>query len=252
MGWIDYWDGKPTIYVSRSHREAHCRSVANAIRGYLGADGLSVLDFGCGEALFAEDVARNCGHLYLCDAAPSVRADLERRLSAAANIGIVAPEGLGALAAGSIDLVVANSVVQYLSGDQLTETIAAWKRLLSPRGRILVADVVPPDVGPVTDALALLSFAARNRFVIAATAGLVRTFFSDYRQIRATLGLRQFAETEMISMLASHGLRATRVRPNIGHNQSRMAFVATVPSDADIGRPVLADVGGHTKRNIRA
>ncbi len=228
MGWIDYWDGKPTIYVSRRHREAHCRSVADGIIAHLERDGLTVLDFGCGEALFAAEVASRCRHLYLSDGAPSVRADLERRLGATGNIGIVAPEGLSALAAGSVDLVVVNSVAQYLGTSDLAQCIDAWKRLLASGGHILIADIIPRSVGPATDALALLRFAFANGFLIAAMAGLARTAFSNYRQIRATLGLRQFEEAELIELLASHGLEASRVYPNLGHNQSRMAFIATL------------------------
>lgn len=235
MGWVEYWDGKPTIYVNRRHRKAHCRSVANGIIAYLagldnGGVAATVLDYGCGEALSAGDVASRCRQLYLCDAAPSVRDDLARRFHSTGNINVVAPDSLGALPAGSVDFIVANSVAQYFSTDQLAEALATWKRLLAPNGRILLADIIPRDVGPAKDALALLSFAVRNGFLLAAIAGLFRTLFSDYRQIRATLGLRQFDEAEMIAILGAEGLDAKRVHPNLGHNQSRMAFMATAPA----------------------
>lgn len=226
MSWIDYWDGQPTIYVNRRHREAHCRSVADGILAHVSSPAITVLDYGCGEALFAADVADRCHRLYLCDAAPSVRADLSGRLGGVANIAVLSPDALDGLAAGSIDLVVANSVAQYLSPAQLADAITAWTRLLAPGGRILIADIVPRAIGPMTDALALLRFAARQGFLIAAVGGLARTFFSDYRHVRASLGLRQFDEAEMIALLGSHGIAASRVATNLGHNQARMAFMA--------------------------
>lgn len=226
MGWIEYWDDKPTIYVNQRHREAHYRSVADGIIAVVAGDNPVVLDYGCGEALNAADVARRCRQLLLCDAAPNVRAELQRRHAADANIRIIAPEGLSQLAAGSVDLVVANSVIQYLSETDLDSALAQWLRLLAPNGRLLLADVIPPSIGPLTDATALLSFARREGFLGAAVAGLVRTFFSDYRKVRAALGLKQYDEGAMIALLEAKGFEAHRAQPNIGHNQARMAFVA--------------------------
>lgn len=226
MGWIEYWDDKPTIYVNQRHREAHYRSVARGIIASLGRERAVVLDYGCGEALNAADVAHLCEHLYLCDAAPSVRAELERRFAGHAHISVIAPEDLGGLPAGSFDLIVANSVIQYLSAADLDRALELWARMLAPQGQLLIADVIPPNVGPLTDAVALLLFAWREGFPAAAMGGLVRTFFSDYRRVRAALGLKQFDESEMIDLLHAKGLEAQRVRPNLGHNQSRMAFKA--------------------------
>jgi SAM-dependent methyltransferase len=240
MGWIEYWDDKPTIYVNRRHREAHYRCVADGLIASVSEVDLGnrrpvVLDYGCGEALFANDVAQHCRRLYLCDAAPSVRAELQRRFASVENITIVAPEDLAGIAADSLDLIVANSVVQYLSPSLLDQCLDQWKRLLAPTGRLLIADVIPPDVGPVTDALALLEFGRREGFLLAAGTGLVRTFFSSYRKVRAALGLQQYEADSLIARLATHGLATRRRHPNLGHNHSRMAFIA-----------VRADVEAHS------
>ncbi len=227
MGWVEYWDDKPTIYVNDRHRVAHYRCVADGLIGYVGAGRPVVLDYGCGEALNADDVAKHARHLYLCDAAASVRAELTRRFAQVDNITVIAPEDLATWSAGPIDLIVANSVVQYLDRAGLDDSLASWKRLLSPGGRILLADIIPPSVGPLTDATALLRFGLGGGFLIGAFVGLVRTFFSDYRKIRASLGLQQLEEREMLGILAEHGFEARRVTPNLGHNQARMAFIAT-------------------------
>lgn len=228
MGWIEYWNDKPTIYVSQRHREAHGRSVADGLIANLGGATPTVLDFGCGEALEAERIAARCRRLYLCDAAQNVRDGLSRRYEHVANVSVVSVEDAGQLEDGSVDLVVANSVLQYLDRDARDAFLALAKRLLSANGRLLIADVIPRDVGPLTDAVALLSFARREGFLIESVAGLARTFFSSYRTIRATLGLEQYDEAELVGLLAERGFAARRIRPNLGHNQARMAFVATV------------------------
>lgn len=240
MGWIEYWNDKPTVYVSKRHREAHGRSVADGLIGHIGAGRPTVLDFGCGEALEAERVAARCGHLYLCDAAPSVREGLRARLAHLANVTVLSVEDVDGLPSGTIDLVVANSVVQYLDAGALEALLANARRVLKTDGHLLIADVIPRDVGPLTDAVALLAFARREGFLIEAVAGLARTYFSSYRKIRAELGLRQYGEAEMSGLLAERGFAARRVHPNLGHNQARMSFVATVT-----GRRTDPGGGGH-------
>jgi SAM-dependent methyltransferase len=234
MSWIDYWNDAPTIYVSDRHRAAHYRGIADGIVARIASPSLTVLDYGCGEALDAARVAAHCRQLYLFDAAPNVTEALGARFADVPNITVLSPAALAALPPGSVDLLVANSVVQYLDDEALADAMRLWARLLSPEGSLLLADIIPRDVGPATDALALLRFGAKGGFLAAAVAGLVRTFFSDYRQVRARLGLRQMDEREAIDVMARHGLVGRRVHPNLGHNQARMAFLARA---ADRAKP---------------
>jgi hypothetical protein len=55
--WIDYYDSTHTIYVSKLHRDVHFRVIANDILGYVPSPDAVVLDYSCGEALFAAQVA---------------------------------------------------------------------------------------------------------------------------------------------------------------------------------------------------
>ncbi len=127
----------------------------------------------------------------------------------------------------TIDLIVANSVVQYLSLADLDRLLSLSRGKLGPSGRLVLADIIPRDVGALTDAAQLLGFAAANGFLLAAALGLVRSFFSSYRRVRATLGLLRFDEAEILEVLRRSGFSAHRHHPNIGHNAKRMTFVAS-------------------------
>jgi ubiquinone/menaquinone biosynthesis C-methylase UbiE len=227
MGWREYWNSDTPIYVNGRHRQVHYRRIAEDIERLLTGPAPRVLDYGCGEALAADRVARRCGHLTLCDGAELVRRRLGERLGHMANITILAPEELGSIADGSLDLIVVNSVVQYLSREELTGMLALWRRKLSPAGRLVIADVLPHQLNPLTDVTALLRFAAGNGFLLAAMVGLGKTFFSDYRRVRATLGLTHYDEAEMLALLRNSGFTAERMATNFGHNQARMGFSAT-------------------------
>jgi hypothetical protein len=77
-----------------------------------------------------------------------------------------------------------------------------------------------------TDVIALLRFAAKHGFLKDALVGLVSTALSDYRLLRAKVGLQRYSEAEITAKLAKSGFTASRAPVNIGHNPWRMTFVA--------------------------
>ena len=226
MNWRDFWNQDTPIYVNDRHKHLHYRGIADDIAALIPSPGMRVLDHGCGEALEAGRLAAQCSRLYLCDAAPLVRERLGQRFEGHPAIRVLAPEGVEALPESSLDLIVANSLVQYLTGDELRALLALWRSKLNADGRLVLADVIPPNVSPLTDAAALLSFARRGGFLGAALVGLARTALSDYRKIRNALGLSQYSQAEMIDLLKAGGFAAERHPDNIGHNPARMTFVA--------------------------
>lgn len=225
-GWRAFWNRDTAIYVSERHRALHYRDVADDIAALVPHAGAVVLDHGCGEALAAGRVAGACARLLLLDAAPLVRGRLRARSAADTRIAVIAPEDLAGLGDGSLDLVVANSLAQYLTDDELEALLILWRAKLRPGGRLVLADILPPGLGALADARALLAFAARGGFVPAALAGLVRTAFSDYRRLRGELGLARHAPDALLARLEAAGYRARRLPRNLGHNQNRMAFEA--------------------------
>ena len=68
--WIDYYDSTHTIYASKLHRDLHFRLIADDIIDYITSPDAVVLDYACGEALYAGRVAAACGKLYLAEPAP--------------------------------------------------------------------------------------------------------------------------------------------------------------------------------------
>jgi len=227
QSWRDFWNRGNRIYVNDRHLAAHCRTVAGDILSLKPGPGAAVLDYGCGEALEAGRVAAAVGKLYLYDAAPEVRARLGERFAAAPNVAVLDEAGLAALPGRGLDLIVVNSVLQYVAKPELPALLERWRRWLRPSGRLVLADIVPPRDMLAADTLALLGFARREGFLVAALSGLVATFFSDYRRLRARLGLSRYGEEEMVALLRAAGFDARRRLPNFGINPKRMTFVAT-------------------------
>jgi SAM-dependent methyltransferase len=228
--WVSFWDSDHPIYVSARHFDVHYRAIAADIIRHLPSAEARVLDHGCGEALHADSIAAKCGGLFLCEAAPTVRARVAARFANEPKIRVIGPDEVERLPAACLDLVVANSLVQYLKRDELVALLATWRRILKPHGKLVIADVIGSKQSALAAAIELLRFAAANGFLIAASLGLVRTTFSRYPKLRAELGLARYDESEMLDLLRRSGFMPKRLARNFGHNQQRMAFEAIKPA----------------------
>ena len=224
--WIDYYDSTHTIYASRLHRDLHFQIVARDIVGYISSPDAVVLDYACGEALSAARVADACGRLILAEPAPGVRGRLIARFAPNTKIRVRSLDELRSMNEKSVDLAVMNSVAQYMTAAELDSAFAVIRRLLKPGGRLVLGDVLRPEVGMARDVIALLRFALAHGFLKDALIGLISTALSDYRQLRSRVGLQRYGEAEMIAKLQAAGFSAARAPVNMGHNPWRMTFVA--------------------------
>lgn len=223
--WIDWYDSHHTIYANARHREVHFQRIARDIIAYIPSADATVLDYSCGEALEAGKVAAASGRLILAEPAPGVRARIAARFAGNSKITVCTLEDAAAMPAQSIDLSVIHSVSQYMTAQEIDAALQALRRLVKPSGILVIGDVISPKTSALTDALALLRFGLRDGFFIAACVSLVRTLFSNYRQLRSSIGLARYSEAEIVAKLMACGFSATRQPINIGHNQARMTFI---------------------------
>jgi len=227
MTWREFWNQPHSIYVNERHRLLHYDRIAKDIAALIPAPDSIVLDYGCGEAISAEDITGRCGHLYLFDTAPNVQDRLRRRFTENQKITVLNEDGFLNLPDDSLDMVICNSVLQYIRADEAARLIAIWCDRLKAGGRLVIGDIIPPDLDAAGDVKALLSFAWRGGFLVAALRGLVATFFSNYRKLRGEIGLTTYAQEDMSALLRAQGFAAYRSEHNIGHHQARMTFIAT-------------------------
>ena len=144
--WLDFWNAPNAIYVSRRHQEAHYAKVLGGIRRFMPAGGAAVvLDWGCGDALAANDLAQTCRTLLLYDRADSTRHRLLANFADSPKIRVLDDAELDAVAPASVDLIIVNSVVQYLDRRQFTDALRLFHRLLKSDGMLLLGDIIAPD-----------------------------------------------------------------------------------------------------------
>jgi SAM-dependent methyltransferase len=246
VSWAEFWNRETTIYVSARHKRVHYALIARDLLRYVPDPGARVVDYGCGDTLGAAEVAARCGHLFLCESAETVRERLAARYADSANVSVISPEQFAGLEPGTIDTIVVNSVIQYLSLQDFQRLLAVAREKLTGGGRLVLGDVIPRHVGPMGDAAELMKLAAANGFLLAAGLGLVRSALSSYPRVRRELGFLQFEATALLAELARAGLAGRREPRNIGHSTARMTFVATrheglAQPDADDRRDAATD-----------
>ena len=209
--WISFFDSDHAIYVNARHKAVHAIITGDGMLDHVGP-GDRVLDYGCGEAAYAERLLRKAGQLTLCEAAPTLRERLVRAWQHEHKIAVLSPEDVAVLPDGSFDVVIMHSVSQYLSHDELDRLLALFRRLLRPGGKLVLGDVVQPDVPAWKDAVALLRFGWREGFFLAAIGGLFRTAFSGLSQLRKDAGLTRYTEHDMVAKIKGAGFRASALR----------------------------------------
>ncbi len=110
-------------------------------------EGMSIFEAGCGTLAFLESVQRICGEVKISgiDAAEQVLQHAKQRLAPATRdrfqVGIV-PDALQNIPDASFDIVLCNSVFQYLPNLEVAET-AIWEmlRISKTGGKVIVADL---------------------------------------------------------------------------------------------------------------
>jgi SAM-dependent methyltransferase len=222
MSWRDLFGGSRTGRVSGRYPAAYYDDVAKAIAAQIPAPEAAVLDYGCGEAPAATLIAEHCARLYLYDPAPKIQAALRQRHASNPRIKILTEAQVQALPEASLDMVLFNALFQHLTPAQCTAAVDFAAEKLRLGGRLVVADVIPPHADPLSESWALVEYAYRGGFLLAALRGAV----SRGRPRRPRVGFTTFAIPDMQRLLATHGFETRRADRNIGHNQIHMTFLA--------------------------
>ena len=111
-----------------------------------------VLEIGCGTGLLLLRVAPHCEEYIGTDFSPTVLRSLQRRVDEAGlgrTVTLLQREAIdfAGMAPGSVDLVVINSVTQYLPGiDYLLRVIEQAADVVAPGGAIFIGDVRSLDL----------------------------------------------------------------------------------------------------------
>jgi SAM-dependent methyltransferase len=218
--WREHWDAHPPPAAS------FAREAAVYVRR-LRADfplspTLDVIDFGCGFGFVAEAVAPAVRTVAVWDRGAAMRQHARAILAPHANVRWLDLDALDERGdAPAADLILMNSVAQYMTHAELAGRLRALGGMLCPTGRLVVSDIIPPGRSLSWEGLVL---ALRH-------PGLVldrwRVWGPDYLRKLQRLPLLRLSPEDLERLAAEAGLAVAVHRRNLSHFRGRLTAVFT-------------------------
>lgn len=181
-----------------------------------------VLDFGCGFGFASHALAGRVAEVVSWDFSDARRREAARYLAGRPNAHVL-QGGHFNIDDNSVDLIVVNSVVQYMTEDELGGWLARWRDALRGDGRLVLSDLIPPGHAIWADYLAVLRFSLRQGVLWHALRDAMHEL-----QLRRQLGtptLRQVGRAELDRLAAANGLIVSMLPRSLSHFPHRLAAV---------------------------
>jgi 2-polyprenyl-3-methyl-5-hydroxy-6-metoxy-1,4-benzoquinol methylase len=219
-GWSHYWarfDRLERIYAAQATDYVHNLAKVVTLRPEM-----RVLDVGCAYGHVGALIAPRVRDVALWDPSPAMQVHARRVNAGHANVRVL--ETMQD-AGGECDLILMNSVLQYLNDSERLALLTACSGQLASSGSIVISDVIF-DSTPLRDAVDVLRFAAGKGLLL----HLIRGTVTDARlhRLHRRNPLRRIATGTLREEARSLGLKLSFMEENLTHFQGRYTVVMTV------------------------
>lgn len=228
--WRSYWN-QPSTY-----EEVHRAQAVHYVDNLMAISPLDskarVLDFGAGFGFVAEALVGKVGRMYLWDISESMRNQARRLLARYRNVEFLDLSSVHAsVPVRSCDLIIVNSVVQYMTVEELASWLVRWRAMLSPKGRIVLSDLVPSDPPALFFELyEALAFSVRcGMFLHVISPRQIRALKRYWNTRKETGPLLRIGEDTLRRLASDAGLAVQILSGNLTHFSKRMTAVLFVP-----------------------
>lgn len=227
-GWAAYWErlgGTESFF--REQAKEYVVNLECALELNRNA---RVLDFGCGFGFVAEMLAPKVGEVFLWDVSVNMRRRARLNLADHQNIRFLDLSEPQAIARElKFDLIVVNSVVQYMSLDQFAAWLVMWRTMLAAGGRIVVSDLIPPEYQSMSDLVDLLKFSIRRDVLGSALLQAMRDM-GRYWMMRRSCPLARTCMEDLGELSKAADLSVSCLPRNLTHFRGRLSAVLQTPT----------------------
>jgi SAM-dependent methyltransferase len=219
-GWRAYWDRLEERAVFPVEAADYVARVAATV----GVPAFArVLDFGCGFGHVAALLAPGVREVAVWDASKPMRRAARRRLARFSNVRVLAGPAPDRRAA-RFDLVLVNSVVQYMTPDEFNAWLDVAPGWLARDGRIVLSDLLTGEVNPLRELAELLWLCARGGVLLRILReGLLE--LRHYARVRRARPLSRVDLDELSRRAARLGLSVDVLARNLAYRSARTSVV---------------------------
>jgi protein-L-isoaspartate O-methyltransferase len=185
---------------------------------------MDVLDFGCGLGFVTALIAPLVQSVYVWDNVERMRRCAVERARKSGRVRILDWPGSTRAPATTFDLVLVNSVVQYMSERELASWMAAWRGLLKIGGIVVLSDVIPPDSTFAKEVRDTIWFAFRSRVLFRDPRKLFKEY-QRYSQTRRLAPMLRLTSERVQELGHEAGLEARRLPTNLTFRTNRLSFI---------------------------
>ena len=182
-----------------------------------------VLDFGCGFGHVADALAPKVREVHIWDESENMRIQASRNVSHHRNVVLCeAMNSSEFLSDRQFDLILVNSVVQYMSIHDFSCWLGKWGSLLTTEGTIIISDIIPLRSSPFLDLASLVTFSVRHRILFQA----IREGFKMWRnwgKINKAQPLQHYSREGIRRNVEAAGLRAVFIKRNLTYRRGRLS-----------------------------
>jgi len=233
----DYWKSH---YDSMAHHESLELFDAEA-RDYFSKLELAVplarykrvLDFGCGLGFVSEILAGAVDSLFFWDYSENMLETAAARLAKSKNAKAVDLEQVGGEAGQSFDLILVNSVIQYMSDDEFSAWLIRWRKILDAGGALVISDVILPKPAFITEVSDSLLFAAKGGFLFRSLKKDFKQYFR-YLKTRRQGSLMRYSKDEFSERAEKAGFDIKFLPGNLTYRSNRFSAVLAPESDVAV------------------
>lgn len=221
LTWKAFWDSfNGCESVAQAESEDFVQRLGRL--GLLNRD-TRVLDFGCGFGFIAGMVSEHARQVAIWDATPRLLEQARQRLQTRPGISVIDLHDPAKDPIASFDLIIVNSVIQYMTETELVRWLERWSSMLAPRGRLLISDV-PVSVDLRRDILDVIWFSAR-RHLLFHSARLAWREFHRLWAAKAVQPLLRLSPAVWQSHSHAAGLTLHRLPENLTLRRTRMSLI---------------------------
>ena len=233
--WKSYWENNPKLFMRVMQNSTRYFS-KKLLKFNLITESDIILDYGCGPGNLAEGLNGKIGRYYGVDISKTYIQQAKNKMDAFHEFYFIHLNSnnpfnelkqlseIGQL----FDCIIVFSVIQYFNNkEEVSNLLKNCKSLLSPSGKIILADILENEKGVLKDLWSICLHSLANGYFISFLFFVARLKFSNYNIMKNKHKLLHLSIEEVEGICLKEGFTCS-ILPKITLQKSRNSFCITL------------------------